>query len=113
MIRMPPSGWPSWTASRPVSSATSPASRATTPCSSPKPAPCWKWPAPARKPGAGIGTLLTRHGLAHARDIGHRDCLADWRSANLLASRFWPSQGFQPAAYRLSRRIDTRISWGR
>jgi len=62
--------------------------------------------------GKGIGTLLTRTGLAHARAEGYRACLADWRSANLLASRFWPSQGFHPAAYRLARRVDPRIAWG-
>ena len=60
----------------------------------------------------GIGNALTRRGLAHAQASGYRTCLADWRSANLLASRFWPRQGFWPAAYRLARRIDTRIAWG-
>jgi GNAT superfamily N-acetyltransferase len=62
--------------------------------------------------GQGIGSALTRRGLAHAQAGGHRLCLADWRSANLLASRFWPRQGFRPAAYRLARRVDPRIAWG-
>jgi GNAT superfamily N-acetyltransferase len=62
--------------------------------------------------GQGLGALLTRHGLAHAYANGYQTCLADWRSANLLAARFWPSQGFRPAAYRLVRRIDPRIAWG-
>jgi ribosomal protein S18 acetylase RimI-like enzyme len=61
--------------------------------------------------GKGIGAALTRMGLAHAQAAGCRLCLADWRSANLLASRFWPRQGFQTAAYRLARRIDPRIAW--
>lgn len=61
--------------------------------------------------GRGIGQALTRHGLAHARASGYRTCLADWRSASLLASRFWPRRGFRPVAYRLVRRIDTRIAW--
>ncbi len=61
--------------------------------------------------GRGIGQALTRHGLAHARAEGYRFCLTDWRSTNLLASRFWPRQGFQPVAYRLVRRIDPRIAW--
>ncbi len=61
--------------------------------------------------GQGIGRALTRHGLAHARASGYRTCLADWRSASLLASRFWPRQGFRPVAYRLVRRIDARIAW--
>jgi GNAT superfamily N-acetyltransferase len=59
----------------------------------------------------GIGSALTRYGLANALASGSQVCLADWRSANLLASRFWPSQGFRPTAYRLARRIDTRIAW--
>jgi GNAT superfamily N-acetyltransferase len=63
--------------------------------------------------GQGIGTLLTCHGLAYAYANGSHFCLADWRSANLLASRFWPSHGFQPAAYRLARRVDPRIAWGK
>ena len=61
--------------------------------------------------GQGIGTLLTRHGLAHARAAGYHFCETDWRSTNLLASRFWPHQGFQPIGYRLVRRIDQRIAW--
>jgi ribosomal protein S18 acetylase RimI-like enzyme len=61
--------------------------------------------------GQGIGQALTRHGLAHARDSGYRYCETDWRSTNLLSSRFWPRQGFRPVAYRLVRRIDPRIAW--
>jgi hypothetical protein len=36
--------------------------------------------------------------------------LAERRSTNLLASRFWPRQGFRPIAYRLVRRVDQRIA---
>jgi ribosomal protein S18 acetylase RimI-like enzyme len=61
--------------------------------------------------GKGIGTLLTNHGLVQARVAGYRFCETDWRSTNLLASRFWPRQGFCPVAYRLVRRIDQRIAW--
>jgi ribosomal protein S18 acetylase RimI-like enzyme len=61
--------------------------------------------------GRGIGTLLTNHGLAQARLAGYRFCETDWRSTNLLASRFWPRRGFRPVAYRLVRRIDQRIAW--
>jgi ribosomal protein S18 acetylase RimI-like enzyme len=61
--------------------------------------------------GRGIGTLLTNHGLIQARAAGYRFCETDWRSTNLLASRFWPRQGFRPVAYRLVRRIDQRIAW--
>lgn len=61
--------------------------------------------------GRGIGLALTRHSLTHARSRGYRHCLTDWRSTNLLASRFWPRQGFRPVAYRLVRRVDRRIAW--
>ena len=61
--------------------------------------------------GRGIGTLLTKVGLAQARAAGYRFCETDWRSTNLLASRFWPRRGFRPAAYRLVRRVDERIAW--
>ena len=59
----------------------------------------------------GINTLLTNHGLRQARLQGYHHCETDWRSTNLLSSRFWPRRGFQPVAYRLARRIDKRISW--
>lgn len=61
--------------------------------------------------GRGIGIALTRRGLAQSIADGFRYCEADWRSANLLASRFWPKQGFRPVVYRLVRRIDPRIAW--
>jgi GNAT superfamily N-acetyltransferase len=61
--------------------------------------------------GRGIGTLLTAHGLHHAREAGFRYCETDWRSTNLLSSRFWPRQGFRPVAYRLARSIDRRAVW--
>jgi GNAT superfamily N-acetyltransferase len=61
--------------------------------------------------GQGINTLLTQHGLAHAYANSYSTCETDWRSTNLLSSRFWPRQGFQPVLYRLARRIDPRIAW--
>lgn len=63
--------------------------------------------------GQGVGRALTARGLAWARQSGYDVCLADWRTANLLASRFWPRQGFRPTVYRLVRRIDERIAWAR
>jgi ribosomal protein S18 acetylase RimI-like enzyme len=63
--------------------------------------------------GLGIGQALTRHGMAYAYEHGCRNCLTDWRSTNLLSSRFWPLLGFQPVAYRLARRIDDRIAWAK
>ena len=61
--------------------------------------------------GRGIARALTAHGLAADYAEGFTHCLIDWRATNLLASRFWPRQGFRPVAYRLSRRLDERILW--
>jgi GNAT superfamily N-acetyltransferase len=55
--------------------------------------------------GLGVGTALARYALAWAWEQGYRACITDWRSANLLAGRFWPSMGFEPTAYRLFRSI--------
>ena len=61
--------------------------------------------------GRGIGQALLRRGLSEAHALGYRVCLTDWRSTNLLPSRYWRKQGFQPVAYRLARRVDFRIAW--
>lgn len=61
--------------------------------------------------GRGVGSALTQHGLTSAQQAGYHACLADWRSTNLLAARFFPRWGFRPVAYRLARRIDPRIAW--
>lgn len=55
--------------------------------------------------GLGVGTALTTYALAWAWEQGYRSCITDWRSANLLAARFWPGMGFEPTAYRLFRSI--------
>ncbi len=61
----------------------------------------------------GIGRALTARGLSAAHAQGYRACATDWRTTNLLASRFWPRQGFRPVAYRLTRQLDPRIAWAR
>jgi len=53
--------------------------------------------------GRGVGTALTAYALWWAREHGHERAKADWRVANLLASRFWPNRGFRPSAYRMVR----------
>lgn len=63
--------------------------------------------------GRGIGRALTRAGLADAAAGGYRVCVADWRTTNIEASRFWPRQGFDIAVYRLTRKVDPRIAWAR
>ena len=61
--------------------------------------------------GLGVGRALVDRSLAWAREEGYERCLADWRSTNLLSSRFWPQRGFRPIAYRLYRHVDPRAAW--
>jgi len=61
--------------------------------------------------GGGVGQALTRHGLLWAKEQGHHYCVIDWRTTNLLSSRFWVRMGFVPTNYRLYRHIDERIAW--
>jgi len=63
--------------------------------------------------GRGIGRALTARGLVWAAEEGYRHCLVDWRTTNLLSSRFFPARGFQPVYYRLCRMIDHRVAWAR
>ena len=55
--------------------------------------------------GAGIGLALTAHAMNWASEQGFRSMTVDWRSVNLLASRFWPKRGFRPQYLRLYRAI--------
>jgi GNAT superfamily N-acetyltransferase len=55
--------------------------------------------------GSGVGVALTAHVLAWARDHGFHSMTADWRSVNLLSSRFWPHRGFRPQYLRLYRAV--------
>ncbi|MEM7130656.1 MAG: hypothetical protein AAF702_30305 [Chloroflexota bacterium] len=59
----------------------------------------------------GIGLALSLAGFTHAKQSGYAHCLADWRTANLQASRFWLKHGFKSVVYRLHRRVDERILW--
>lgn len=63
--------------------------------------------------GRGISTVLTWHGLKHAREEGYEICYSNWISPNLLASRFWPRFGFKDAAYRLAKKVSPMIAWAR
>ena len=55
--------------------------------------------------GAGVGLALTRHALDWAHANGYRSMTTDWRSVNLLSSRFWPHRGFRPQYLRLYRSV--------
>lgn len=55
--------------------------------------------------GSGVGLALTAHVLGWAHEHGFRSMTTDWRTVNLLASRFWPSRGWRATHYRLYRAI--------
>ena len=59
--------------------------------------------------GRGIGTSLLASAMAWAREAGHGHCLLHFTAANLVSSRFWLGQGFQPIEYWLCHRLDERI----
>jgi GNAT superfamily N-acetyltransferase len=59
----------------------------------------------------GLNTLLSNKILSETSAAGYHHIETDWRSTNLLASRFWPQRGYRPVAYRLVRRLDQRIAW--
>jgi GNAT superfamily N-acetyltransferase len=55
--------------------------------------------------GSGVGRALAAHVLSWAHEQGFRSVTADWRSVNLLASRFWTARGWRPTHLRLYRAI--------
>ncbi len=57
--------------------------------------------------GRGVGTALLESALAWAAEHGYGTCVLDWRSTNLLSSRFWPRRGFRPFRFRLHRLVRT------
>jgi ribosomal protein S18 acetylase RimI-like enzyme len=55
--------------------------------------------------GTGLGVALVEHALHEAHLAGFDTVQLDWRSTNLLASRFWPRRGFRPTHLRLRRDV--------
>jgi GNAT superfamily N-acetyltransferase len=55
--------------------------------------------------GAGGGLALYAHAMNWAHENGFRSMTVDWRSVNLLSSRFWPRRGFRPQYLRLYRAV--------
>lgn len=61
--------------------------------------------------GQGIARALVARGLEESVRRGCRTCVTDWRTTNLLASRFWPRMGFAGTVCRLFRQVDERVAW--
>jgi GNAT superfamily N-acetyltransferase len=55
--------------------------------------------------GRGVGCALTAYVLRWACENGFPVMTTDWRTTNLLASRFWPKRGFRPVFLRVYRHI--------
>ena len=55
--------------------------------------------------GSGVGRALTAFAFTWAHDHGFTAMTVDWRSVNLLSSRFWPNRGFRPQYLRLYRAV--------
>jgi len=55
--------------------------------------------------GSGAGLALTTYAMNWAHEQGFRSMTTDWRSVNLLSSRFWPRRGFRPQYLRLYRAV--------
>jgi GNAT superfamily N-acetyltransferase len=55
--------------------------------------------------GTGVGLALNAFAQRWARENGFTSMTTDWRSVNLLSSRFWPRRGFRPQYFRLYRSV--------
>ena len=55
--------------------------------------------------GTGVGLALNAHVQQWAKNNGYTSMTTDWRSVNLLSSRFWPRRGFRPQYLRLYRSV--------
>ena len=55
--------------------------------------------------GAGVGRALAENAAVWAEEEGYATITADWRVANLQASRFWPARGFRPVYHRMARLV--------
>jgi ribosomal protein S18 acetylase RimI-like enzyme len=56
--------------------------------------------------GRGVGLALTAAVIEAVREQGVGRLATDWRTTNLLSSRFWPARGFRVVGWRMSRTID-------
>lgn len=58
--------------------------------------------------GRQVGRSLVATALRDMAADGHTAVVADWRTTNLEASRFWPAQGFLTVAHRYVRTVPAR-----
>jgi GNAT superfamily N-acetyltransferase len=55
--------------------------------------------------GRGVGLAMLAAALTWAEEHGFRSMTTDFRSNNLLSSRYWPARGFRPTFIRLYRAV--------
>ena len=62
--------------------------------------------------GKQVGRTLVSVAMRDMASFGHTSAIADWRTTNLEASRFWPAQGFLTVANRYVRTVPARPDTG-
>jgi ribosomal protein S18 acetylase RimI-like enzyme len=62
--------------------------------------------------GRRIGRLLVTTAMRDMARFGHSCVVADWRTTNLEASRFWPALGLLTVAHRFVRTVPERPAQG-
>jgi GNAT superfamily N-acetyltransferase len=62
--------------------------------------------------GRRLGRLLVSEAMRDMARFGHSCVVADWRTTNLEASRFWPAHGLLTVAHRYTRTVPERPAQG-
>jgi GNAT superfamily N-acetyltransferase len=62
--------------------------------------------------GQQVGRSLVSAAMRDMASFGHTSAIADWRTTNLEASRFWPAQGYLTIAHRYVRTVPARPADG-
>jgi GNAT superfamily N-acetyltransferase len=65
-----------------------------------------------RARGRRLGRLLVSEAMRDMARFGHSCVVADWRTTNLEASRFWPALGLLTVAHRYARTVPERPAHG-
>ncbi len=58
----------------------------------------------------GVGKGLTEYALNRQKELKYDYCVTDWRTTNVLSSKFWQKNGFKSVAFRLHRRINPELN---